>query len=203
MIKTAKQTLLPFMMAMFMMVSIVSVANAAPEKYTFDPSHTSVLWHANHFGFSNPMGRFGIKSGTLVLDEAKPNDSKLDVTMDIASLTTGIDKFNEHLSSPDFLDVKKFPTATFKSTKVEVISKDVAKVTGDLTLHGVTKSVVLDVKLNKIGEHPMTKTKAAGFSAVATIKRSDFGISAYVPNVSDEVKLEIEAEAGLDKVAAK
>ena len=101
---------------------------------------------------------------------------------------TGLPKLNEHLLGDSFFDVAKFPTATFVSTKVDVTSKTTAKVTGDLTLHGVTKPVVLDVTLNKIGEN-MKKQKTAGFSATATIKRSDFGMTAYLPALGDEVKL--------------
>ena len=169
----------------------------AAESYKFDPNHTNILFHANHFGFSSPSGRFGIKDGTLTLDEQDPAKSKVDVTIDTGSLATGIDKFNEHLKSPDFLDAGKFPTATFKSDKVEVTGKDTAKVSGELTLHGKTKTVTLDVKLNKEGDHPMTKKKSVGFSASTTIKRSDFGVDKYVPDVSDEIKIEIESEASV------
>ncbi len=173
-------------------------AQAAPQTYTLDPNHTNILWHVDHFGFSSPSGRFGIKEGTLVLDEANPNNSSLNVVIDVNGLATGIPKFDEHIKSKDFLDAAKFPTATFKSTKVER-DGDEAKVTGNLTLHGVTKPVVLDVELNKIGEHPMTKVKSVGFSAETKIKRSDYGVSMYVPNVGDEVEIEIETEASLKK----
>lgn len=178
---------------------LLSVPAFAADTYRFDPNHTSVWWHANHFGFSTPSGRFGIKDGTVTLDEKEPKNSKLDVTIDIASLNTGIVKFDEHLSTKDFLDVAKYPQATFKSTSVKTTGSDTAKVTGDLTLHGVTKSVTLDVKLNKLDLQPMTKKKTAGFTATTMIKRSDFGIDQYVPNISDEVKLDIEAEAGIEE----
>jgi polyisoprenoid-binding protein YceI len=168
----------------------------AADTYKFDPNHTSVVWHANHFGFSNPSGRFTVKDGgSVTVDEAKPENSSVDVVIDVNSLVTGIDKFNEHLKSKDFLDAAKFPTAEFKSTSVKVTGKDTADVTGNLTLHGVTKPVTLAMKLNKIGEHPMSHKKAVGFTGSTTIKRSDFGISQYVPAVSDDVVLEIEAEA--------
>ncbi len=173
-------------------------AGHAADTYKLDPNHTNILWHANHFGFSNPSGRFGIKDGSVTLDEANPANSKVDVVIDIKGLVTGIDKFNEHIKSKDFLDADQFDTASFKSTKVDVTGKDAAKVTGDFTLHGVTKPVVLDVKLNKMGEHPMNQKKTAGFTASTVIKRSDFGISMYVPNVSDEVKIDIEAEASVE-----
>lgn len=176
--------------------SLPMAAHAAPETYNLDPNHTNISWHVDHFGFSSPSGRFGIKEGTLVLDEANPAASNLNVTIDVTGLVTGIPKFDEHIKSADFLDAAKYPTAIFKSTKVERSGNE-AKVTGNLTLHGVTKPIVLDVELNKIGEHPMTKVKSVGFSAETKIKRSDFGVNMYVPNVGDEVDIKIETEAGL------
>lgn len=170
---------------------------AAPETYQFDPTHTNIVWYANHFGFSNPSGHFGIKEGTLILDEETPASSTVDVTIDVDGLVTGIEKFDEHLKSADFLDTAQYPTATFKSTAVEVTGEKTAKITGDLTLHGVTKPVTLNMTLNKIGVNPISNKKTAGFSGDIILKRSDFGIDKYVPNVSDEVTMHIEAEAGL------
>ena len=169
----------------------------AAETYKFDPNHTNIVWRANHFGFSNPDGKFVGVSGTVTLDEAAPANSKVDVTIPVTSLVTGLPKFDEHLQSADFLDVAKFPAATFVSDKVELTGADTAKVHGTLTLHGVSKPLVLDVKLNKIAPNPMSNIKTAGFTASTVIKRSDFGISAYVPNVSDDVTIHIEAEANL------
>jgi polyisoprenoid-binding protein YceI len=174
---------------------------SAADTYTFDPNHTNITFHANHFGFSNPSGRFGIKDGTLVLDEADPKNSSVDITVDTASLATGIEKFNEHIKSPDFLDAAQFPTATFKSDSVEVTGKDTAKVTGTFTLHGVSKPVTLDVKLNKLDVSPLNNKKTAGFTASTVLKRSDFGVTKYVPGVSDDIRIDIEAEAGLKDAA--
>lgn len=186
-----------------LLLSAVTLPLAGPamaaDTYTLDPNHTNVFWQANHLGFSNPSGKFGDVTGTLTLDEAKPENSKVDVLIKPAVMVTGIAKFDDHLKSKDFFNVDKFPTATFKSTKVERIGDDAAKVTGDLTLLGVTKPVVLDVKLNKIGDNPMSKIKTAGFSATTTIKRSDFGMDMAIPNVSDEVKITIESEANIVK----
>ena len=166
----------------------------ASETYTLDPNHTAILWHVNHFGFSTPSGKFMSAKGTVTLDEANPAASSVSVTIAIDGMNSGIPKLDEHLKSPDFFDVAKFPTAYFVSKKIEVTGKNTAKVEGDLTLHGVTKSVILDVTLNKIGEN-MMKLKTAGFSASTILKRSEFGMTAYVPNLGDEVKLEIESEA--------
>lgn len=168
----------------------------AAETYTLDPLHSYVLWHINHFGFSNPSGKW-MANGTLVLDEAKPQDSKINVTIQVGDFITGIPKLDEHLKSKDFFDVAQFPTATFVSNKVVMTGKTTANVFGTLTLHGVSKPVELHVKLNKVGISPITNTKTVGFTATTTIKRSDFGISAYLPGLGDEVKLDIEAEAKL------
>lgn len=191
-----KSSLLAVIAVSALFVMDVSAARAA-EKFTFDQNHTNIVWHANHFGFSNPSGRFGVTEGTLVLDEAAPDKSTVNVTIDVAGLNTGIAKFDEHLKSADFLDTAKFPTATFKSTKVAVTGKDTANVTGDLTLHGVTKPVTLEMKLNKLDANPMNNVKTAGFSGKIVLKRSEFGITQYVPNVSDEITIGIEAEAAL------
>ncbi len=175
----------------------LSLSAHAAETYNLDPSHTNITWHANHFGFSNPSGKFAKTEGVLTLDEAKPANSKVEVTISTASIVTGIDKFDEHLKSDDFFKVVKFPEAKFVSQKVDLKGRDAAKVTGNLTLLGVTKPITLDVKLNKIGENPINKKKTAGFSASTTIKRSDFGINYALPGVSDEVKIDIESEANL------
>lgn len=185
-----KRLLLATVTAMF----LLPLSAQAADTYQLDPTHTNILFHANHFGFSNPSGHFGITTGTLTIDDKDPSKDAVDVTIDVKSLLTGVPKLDEHLKSKDFLDADKFPTMTFKSTKVEATG-ETAKVTGDLTLHGVTKPVTLDVKLNKQGEHPMLHKAAVGFTASGMLKRSDFGISAYVPNVSDEIRIDIETEA--------
>ena len=172
------------------------VAARAAETYTIDGSHTAVEFAISHFDFSRPSGKFMASEGTLTLDEQKPENSKITVTFPISSLTTGVVKLDEHLKNADFFDAAKYPTAVFTSSKVEVTGKDTAKVTGALTLHGVTKDVTLDVKLNKIGEN-MMKKKTAGFAATTTIKRSDFGMVTYLPGLGDDVEIKIQAEANL------
>jgi len=164
--------------------------------YTLDPGHTQVVFAWNHFGYSNPTAQFGKVEGTLEFDQAHPTKSSVNVTIPLASVNSNVPKLDEHLQGEDFFDSAKFPDATFKSTKVEQgAAKDKLKVVGDLTLHGVTKPVTLDVTINKVGEHPMRKAAAAGFDASTTIKRSDFGISKYVPMVSDDIKIHITSEA--------
>lgn len=188
-------------MKSFALFAAAALALATPafaaENYTLDPNHTNITWQANHFGFSNPDGKFASATGTLVLDRENPVNSKVEVTIATNGLVTGLPTFDEHIKSDKFLNVAQFPTATFVSDKVELTGKDTARVTGNLTLLGVTKPVVLEVKLNQIGINPINSKQTAGFSATTTIKRSDWGMTTYVPNISDEVKISIEAEANL------
>lgn len=180
-------------------------AKAEPITYTLDPNHTNVVWQANHFGFSNPSGKLVKVSGEVTLDEKNPDKSSVHAIINTASNETGSSVFNEHLAADKFFNSQKFPTAEFKSTKVELTGKDTAKVTGDLTFLGVTKPVMLDVKLNKIGENPISKLPTVGFSAKTTVKRSDFGMDYFVatpekPGVSDDVEISIETEANKQPV---
>lgn len=174
--------------------SLFAFSAAAAENYTLDPTHTNITWKASHFGFSSPSGKFGDVTGTLVLDEAKPENSKVKVLIKTASIVTGFPKFDEHLRTADFFHVLKFPEATFSSFKVEKTGADTAKIHGDFTLLGITKRIVLDAKLNKIGKN-MFGNHVAGFSLKGTLKRSDFGMRTYLPGISDEVMLDIEVEA--------
>lgn len=164
------------------------------ETYLLDPNHTYVLWRVSHFGFSTPSGKWHV-TGNLTINEKKPEEGKLEVNVDMAGLETGLSKFDQHLKSEEFLNIEKYPTAKFVSDKITVTGKDTAKVQGMLTLHGVTKPIVLDVKLNKVGINPVNNKKTAGFSATAAFNRSDFDIKAFLPGVGDRVELIIEAEA--------
>ena len=177
-------------------------AMAAPVTYQLDPHHTMVLFSWNHFGYSNPTADLGLGEGTVVFDEKNPAKSSVQVTLPLASLDTHVSALDEHLKKPDFLDADKYPTVTFKSTKVQALGEHKFKVTGDLTVHGVTKTVVLDATLNKVGPHPMDKAQSIGFDATASIKRSDFGVNAYVPNVSDAITIRITTEGSVPKADA-
>jgi polyisoprenoid-binding protein YceI len=170
-------------------------AFAARVPYTIDSNHTQVLFTYSHFGLSNITGRFGDVTGTFEFDAEMPANSKVAVTIPIESVSMGVPKLDAHLKMADFFEVGTYPTATFTSTTVTATGDNRLSVAGDLTIHGVTKPVVLDVTINRIGEHPMTKTPAVGFDATTTLKRSDFGLGAYVPNVGDEVKVRITMEA--------
>ena len=171
-------------------------APAFATTYTLDPNHTQVQFIWNHYGFTNLTGQFGKIEGTLEFDAADPTKSSVSATIAIASVDSNIKKLDERLVSSDYFDAEKFPTATFKSTKVEKgATPDRLSVTGDLTVHGVTRPVTLDVKVVKVGDHPLRKGPAAGFDATATLKRSDFGITTYLPMAADEVRIHVVVEA--------
>ena len=175
-------------------------AFAAPVTYKIDPGHTNVLASWDHFGYSNPSINFGKAEGTIVYDAENVPSSSVQVTLPLTGLSALADEFYDHLTGDKWFDAAKHPDASFKSTQVEAAGEGKLKVTGELTVKGITKPVVLDVKLNKAAEHPMKKVPAIGFDATATVKRSDFGVGAYAPMVSDEVTLRITTEATAPKV---
>jgi polyisoprenoid-binding protein YceI len=181
---------------LFMMTLLMSpyLSAKAADTYTLDPNHTYVLWHVNHFGFSNPSGKWAA-NGILILDEANPKNSKVNVTIKTADIVTGIKDLDEHLQNPLFFDVKQYPTATFVSDKIEITGKTTAKVHGILTLHGVSKPITLEVTLNKIGINPISNKKTVGFTASTHLLRSNFDINTLLPGISDDVNINIEAEA--------
>lgn len=164
------------------------------ETYQFDPKHSFVQWTVDHLGFSSQTGKWPVE-GTLTLDSEKPKEAKVNATILIDDLITGNSELNQHLAGNLFFDSKKFPTATFESQNINLLSKKVAKVKGTLTLRGVTKPVTLYVTLNKMGKNPVNDKITAGFSATTEIKRSDFGVNGFIPLVSDDVKLKIDVEA--------
>jgi polyisoprenoid-binding protein YceI len=180
----------------FLAILLVAASGAAvaADKYTFEPTHSQVNFSYMHLGLSTQTQQLRTVTGTLLLDAEDLTKSSVDVTIDMNSIDTGVAKFDDHIKSADFFDTAKFPTATFKSTTVAAAGEGKLKVTGDLTLRGVTKPVVLDVTVNKIGEHPMAKKPAAGFNATTKVLRSDFGLGGYVPAVGDEVSISIASE---------
>lgn len=189
----------PLIAAALALVS--TVAFAAPLTYKIDANHTDVVASWSHFGFSNPIAHFGKVDGNITYDPANVGASRVEVTIPLSGLNSHVPDFDDHLRSGDFFDAEKFPDITFKSTSVKAAGKGKLKVTGDLTIKGTTRPVVLNVTINKIAVQPMAKREAAGFSATTTIKRSDFGVGLYAPNVSDEVKLSITTEAIVPKPA--
>ncbi|MBF7683237.1 polyisoprenoid-binding protein [Acinetobacter sp. B5B] len=179
-------------------MAITSVcAVAAPVSYKIDPSHTATVFSWNHFGFSTPSANFTDIQGTIHVDNQKPSNSSVDVTIPVSSVNTNVADLNKHFQDKEWFDAQTYPNITFKSTKVETKDKKHFKITGDLTVKGVTKPVVLNAVLNKQGTHPMTKAQAIGFNATTTFNRSAFGIASYVPNVGDKITVNITTEASV------
>ena len=188
------------MVMLVLMMAVAGVALAASESYTIDPNHTYPNFTINHLGFSTMHGRFGKTSGKLTLDRDTMTGS-VDVTIDASSVDTGFQKRNDHLRSPDFLNVGEFPTITYKADNVKLNKDGTGMVNGKLTLAGVTKIVPLKVDRMNCATHPFDPSKkkfVCGFDASATIKRSDFGVNYGLPAISDEMQLSFELEAERD-----
>jgi len=160
--------------------------------YTIEPDYAQVVFRWSHLGFSNPAAQLSQGQGTLEFDPANPTRASVQVTMPLSTLNTGVPALDEHLRSEDFFEVARFPTTTFRSTKVEPgAGKDRLRVTGDLNLHGITRPVTLDVTVLKVGTNPRTNLPTVGFQATTLLKRSEFNLGAFVPQVSDEIELQV------------
>jgi polyisoprenoid-binding protein YceI len=162
--------------------------------YTLDSSHGYITFTYSHLGFSNPRVGFNSFDTVLELDSSDPENSVVVVTIDASSVDSRVAEFNEHLNGSDFFNTTEYPTITFESTKIEATGENTFDVTGDLTILGTTKPVTLIATINKAADHPMRNVPTVGVSAVTTLKRSEWGLGAYVPAVSDEVELSIEVE---------
>ena len=186
-------------------LALVLPASAFAADYEIDPAHSSASFSVKHMMVSTVRGQFNKLSGTFLYDEKNPAKSKLEATIDASSIDTNEPKRDEHLKSPDFFDVAKYPTITFKSTKVEKGAKGHLKVTGDLTMHGVTRPVTLDVEgPTAPAKDPWGNVKV-GATATTTVNRKDFGLNWNKAletggvMVSDEVKITIDTELGQKK----
>jgi polyisoprenoid-binding protein YceI len=165
--------------------------------YEVEKTHAQIQWTVNHFGFNDYFGLFGDPTGTLTLDPAKPNASKVSITIPVSNLATSSKGLTDHMLRPgaggkpaDFFNVAAHPNATFTSTSV-VATGTTAKIMGNLTLNGVSKPVTLDAKFIGVGTNPFRKKETVGFHATTAIKRSDWGMGYALPLVSDEVRLTI------------
>jgi len=165
------------------------------EPYNVDRVHSAVLYRAGHMGASHSWGRFNEISGTIALDEAIPENSAIDISVNAASIDSGDPKRDEHLRSPDFLSVKQFPTITFKSTQIRPLDAKTLEVTGDLTLHGVSKPVTVKLERVGAGQGPMGGS-VIGLETTFKLNRSDFDMKNMLNMIPDEVLLIVSLEAG-------
>ncbi|WP_074013745.1 YceI family protein [Candidatus Sodalis sp. SoCistrobi] len=189
---TMKKTLLPLATGLLLASGF---AQAKTETYHLDPSHTSLVFSWNHFGFSNPTADFSDITGTIVLDDAAIENAKVDVTIPVKTVDTHVQALTDEFKGEKYFDQKQFPNATFHSTKIVSKGDKRYQVYGNLTIKGISRPVILDAVLNKQGEHPMAKKATVGFNATTTIKRSEFKMGQFVPNVSDDVTISISTEA--------
>lgn len=178
--------------------SAQSVANPDPKAvtagtYTLDPNHARVLFSVSHMGFSTWYGDFYGAAGTLTLDPKNPAAAALTVTIPVASVATHNAALDGELKGADWFDAAKFPTIRFTTTNVTLTGATTARITGNLTFHGVTKPVVLDATFTASGTNPMSKAFTIGFEVRGVLKRSDFGVTKYVPLIGDDVTLIISA----------
>ncbi|HEY5972805.1 MAG TPA: YceI family protein [Pseudoxanthomonas sp.] len=169
---------------------------AANANYQLDPVHTRVMLAVEHAGFSKAIGTVSGSTGALEFDPDDWTTAKLEVSVPLQRLDLGDEKWNKAVLANNLLDADEFPTATFVSTRVEPIGPQRASVVGNLTLHGVTREVKLEVTLNALKRHPMPPfRRTAGFSATTTLSRADFGMDAWKSVIGDEVELRLEVEA--------
>lgn len=164
--------------------------------YAFDPQHSHIVWSYDHLGYSHSTGMVRGLQGQVTLDAADPSKSSVEAQFPLSALTTVTPDLDTHLRSADFFDDPDGATLiTFRSTSVAPEGDDEARVTGDLTINGVTRPVLLEVELRKAAPNPMTEQPTVGFKAETEIKRSDFGLGAFAPAVSDELSIDIHVEA--------
>lgn len=177
--------------------SIATFSIAKPVAYKIDPTHTATVFSWNHLGFSTPSANFTDIQGTINVDNEKSANSSVNVTIPVSSINSNVPALDKEFQQEGWFDAAKYPNITFKSTKLETKDKKHFKITGDLTVKGITKPVVLDAVLNKRGIHPMSKLDTVGFNATTSFNRSAFGIGNLVPNVGDKITVNITTEASV------
>jgi polyisoprenoid-binding protein YceI len=178
--------------------ALCGLSAQAADRYVIDGAHSDLVFMVDHLGYSMTIGRMNRVEGEILFDESRVENSAVEIAIDAASLDTNHKARDDDLRSANFFNVERYPRITFKSTAVEATGENTGRVTGDLTLLAVTRPVTLEVTFNRKAPHPIPSYDGvitAGFSARTRIRRSDFGMDAYVPAVGDEVELLIEIEA--------
>ena len=170
--------------------------------YVLDPAHGKITWSVDHMGFSTYVGQFTDVSAKLDLNVANPSESDLEAVIATDSVGTLNDQLDAHLKTADFFDTAKFPIARFEATGIRLTDRDSAQITGNLTLRGITRPVIIAADFNQAGVNPVDQKYTLGFDGRALIKRSDFGIEYGLPMLGDEVTLNLEAEFKLVDPAA-
>lgn len=179
-----------------LLAALTLPVSALAANYTVDPTHTYPHFSVSHLGFSTLQGRFDKSSGKVTFDQAAKTGT-VDITIDAASISTGLAKRDDHLKSPDFFNAAEFPALSYKGS-IHFKGDTPASAQGNLTLLGVTKPVTLTIDSFKCGTNPMSKKEECGAGATTQIKRSDFGMKSFLPGVGDDIKLVFEIEAYKD-----
>ncbi len=174
--------------------ALADLADVPSGDYSLDKHHGYIIYTYNHIGFSNPRIAFEDFDVTLTLDSANPGNSIVDVVIDATSVSSHVEEFNGHLNGEYFFETAKYPTITFKSTRITSTGDNTYDVTGDLTIKGITRSAVLATTINKAANHPMLGVPTIGVAATTTVLRSDFGMTRGLPAVGDEVTIQIDVE---------
>lgn len=167
--------------------------------YVLDPAHGKITWSVSHMGFSTYAGQFTNVFANLDLNVEKPSASRLNATVMMESVGTFSKGLDQHLQTADFFDTKNHPAATFRASSIRIVDRDSASISGDLTLRGVTRPIVIKADFKQAGVSPADKKYTVGFDGEAKIKRSDFGINYGLPLLGDEVTLRLEAEFKLQE----
>ena len=173
--------------------SLLAAPARAADTFSVDPVHSSMLFRVKHWGVGHIYGRFNQYSGSFAFDPKNPADSKLEMEVKIDSIDSANADRDKHLKGPDFFNAKEFPTMSFKATRMKASDEKTYEVTGDLTIHGVTKQVTVKLERLGTGKDPRGKTRS-GWETVFTINRSDFGVKGFLPAIGDEVRIIVAVE---------
>lgn len=162
--------------------------------YTDEDGHAYIQFSYDHQGYSRPVLRWSEFDATVNFDAENPENSSLNVSIPAASIDSMVPAFDEHLKSADFFDVETFPMITFQSTSLDINRDGTGTITGDLTIKDITRPITFEGKINKVGQNFRSGVDMFGISGTGTLKRSDYGVGKYAPNVGDEVQLVMEVE---------
>jgi len=178
----------------FLLIGFSTICAAQTQRWQIDPAHTAAQFAVRHLGISTVRGVFEKTNGSVTFDPADPSKAVIEATIDVGSVNTRVQMRDDDLRSPRFFDAAKYPTITFKSTQAEAAVKGKLKVTGDLTIHGITKQVVLDVEgPSEPIRDPMGNLRI-GANATTKINRNDFGITTLPGAVGDEIQIVLDLE---------
>lgn len=190
-----RKTLISLLLLIYAPFSYAVDGMTGIETYQIDKDHTNIMWYISHMGFSRTIGNFKEFEGTVDLNHDEPDKSKIYITIDTTSISSGVEDLDRQLRSELFFDVEKYPTAVFESTDITLIEENSAEVKGNFTMLGKTKEITLSVRFNKRAMDPILNRIRTGYSIRSSMKRSEWGMDQMLAFVSDDINITIEAEA--------